>query len=101
MFKLTVVNKHKVRNADFYLGRGSPLGNPFIINDHQDRDKVCDLYEEYFKKVVNDRDKNLVINQTEQKLLFKDVTIGCFCKPQRCHLDTVKEHIDKKRGFKD
>lgn len=34
---IIIVNKHHSKSGE-YIGRGSPLGNPFIIGTHGDRE---------------------------------------------------------------
>lgn len=43
---IVVINKYKEPKdkRTFYIGRGAPLGNPFVITDKWDRDFVIDLY---------------------------------------------------------
>ena len=35
-----------------YIGRGSPLGNPFVMKSEADRDRVCDQYAVWFDERV-------------------------------------------------
>jgi hypothetical protein len=60
------------------IGRGTPWGNPFVIPDDGDRDKVCDSYEVYFglKLSLHDRVAGL-----------KGKVLSCWCYPERCHGD--------------
>ena len=62
-----------------YIGRGSPWGNPFVINRDGDRDEVCDKFEAMVE--ANPEFKQNVIDN----LKGKDVI--CFCAPNRCHGD--------------
>jgi hypothetical protein len=39
-----------------YIGRGSPLGNPFPINASQNRDAVCNRYQEWFDNAIQTKD---------------------------------------------
>ena len=64
-----------------YIGRGSPFGNPFVIGKDGTRDDVCDKYE--WMLAYNPSLRDLV----KAKLKGKDLV--CFCKPQRCHGDTL------------
>ena len=59
-----------------YIGRGSPWGNPFVINRDGDRDEVCDKFEAMVE--ANPEFKQSVIDN----LKGKDVI--CFCAPNRC-----------------
>lgn len=50
----TVVNKDSGQLFDVYIGRGSPLGNPFPIQHGTDKDReyVIEKYREYFYKTI-------------------------------------------------
>lgn len=110
------MNKHKVPNH-IYCGRGSALGNPYIMRQEIERDSVCDAYENWFYLQVNEAaflDKyariygkgqgNYPLTTQEFMLLDlfnmvvqgQDINLGCFCAPKRCHCDTVKTFLDHK-----
>ena len=79
-----------------YIGRGSPLGNPFPISPKLSRDEACDVYHHWFHTQI--QNKNPVVLQ-ELRRLFRlakqeDVTLGCFCAPKRCHGETIKAFLD-------
>lgn len=81
-----VVNKYK-EPYDIYIGRGSDWGNPFEMknNSQEERDRVCDEYEKWFW--TTDLPSQL------HKLISK--TLGCFCKPKRCHGDFLAREVNK------
>ena len=80
-----------------YIGRGSPLGNPFVMHTEDDRDTVCDKYEEWFNKQVQEENKEVLRELRRIYLLAKrqDVVLGCYCSPKRCHGETIKKFLDK------
>ena len=108
MNKITIVHKHSKPN--FYCGRGSALGNPFVMQSESQRDEVCDKYDEWFYQQVDEPDFLLNIwNQSSKlnpvtkqlKQLFiafveKDIKLGCFCAPKRCHCETIKIFLENK-----
>lgn len=79
-----------------YIGRGSALGNPFIMKSEADRDSVCEQYEAWFKARVAAQDpKVMAALQTLQRMASEgDIVLGCFCAPKRCHGDTIKAWLD-------
>jgi len=83
-----VVNK-RTHNYDVYIGRGSILGNPFVIGEHGTRTEVIRLYKTYF---YDQLEKNETFKQAV--LACKGHILGCFCKPQACHGDIIKEYLD-------
>ena len=80
-----------------YIGRGSPLGNPWPISARMNRDKVCDLYDEYLRKAVKDKSTP---QYKEMVRLFRmhqagiDINLQCFCAPNRCHGETIKAILE-------
>lgn len=79
-----------------YIGRPSPLGNPYVMRGENDRDRVCDAYAAWFAARVQARDPRVL---EELKRLYKiaregDLVLGCYCAPRRCHGDTIKAFLD-------
>lgn len=64
-----------------YIGRGSPFGNPFVIGKDGSRDDVCNKFE----RMLSNNPSLLALVKAELK--GKDLV--CFCKPHRCHGDTL------------
>jgi len=85
---------------DMYCGRGTPLGNPYRMSKESDRDTVCGKYEEYFYQQIQKNNQRVLdmLSQIEdlQKGQTVDVRLGCFCKPKRCHCDTIASYINNK-----
>ncbi len=81
--------KNTAPAGSVYIGRGSPYGNKFIIGQpHPDtgepmtRDDVCDLFEE-----------RILPGLDVSALRGKDLI--CFCKPKRCHGDSILEKANR------
>ena len=112
---ITVVDKRKVPDH-IYCGRGSSLGNPFVMLKEADRNIVCNQYQDWFYERVNEllfldkadtrtTGKSYPTTPQEDQLLSifsyiinsgKDVNLGCFCAPKRCHCDTIKTFLENK-----
>ena len=93
---IKVVNVYKVK-SNIYCGRGSALGNPFVMHNEAQRNEVCDKYEEYFNNKVKVLKDEKMLN--ELRIIYKeaikgDVNLGCYCAPKRCHCDTIKSFIE-------
>ena len=80
-----VVNLRE-ESYDVYIGRGSKWGNPFTIGNSGDRDEVCDKYKGWFFTQPH------LVNSLHE-LVGK--TLGCFCKPKRCHGDFLVKQVRK------
>ena len=90
------VGKKWDKNA-IYIGRGSPLGNIFVMKDKSERDIVCDAYEVWFNEKVKQNDPSVMQELRKIYKLAKqgDVVLGCYCSPKRCHGDTIKNFLDR------
>jgi hypothetical protein len=64
-------------------------GNPFSVEQYG-RERCIELHKEYFLKRVEEDEKF-----REAVLALKGLKLGCFCKPQACHGDTIKEWLDE------
>lgn len=77
-----------------YIGRGSPLGNPFVMHNESQRDYVCDEYEKWFhQRFSTDDAMVLMIADLLDIARDGDLVLGCFCAPKRCHGDTIKRFL--------
>lgn len=82
--------------ASEFIGRRSPLGNPYLMRDERDRDLVCDLYTVWLAHMIQ-RGDVLVMNELlrlTEIAVRRPLTLGCFCAPKRCHGDEIKQALD-------
>lgn len=86
MSETKVVNL-KQEKYDVYIGRGSKWGNPYKIGKHGNRNEIIEKYRKY---IMSKPELLSDLKELEGK------TLGCFCKPEKCHGDILKELIDKK-----
>ena len=89
-----VVNKYK-ESYDVYIGRGSKWGNPFThIADKKtkadfivaSRDEAIESYRDW---ILN---QPQLLNDLHE---LKGKTLGCFCKPKKCHGDILVELVNE------
>lgn len=85
----------KRNRPDIYIGRGSIWGNPFEMKNYTDseRNRVCEKYEVYFW--------NTELSNKLNELVGK--TLGCYCKPKRCHGDflaNLANNLDKLNEYR-
>ncbi len=81
MNKLKVLHMKKTLPGAMVVDRGTNWGNPFIMRDESDRDRVCDLYEQYAKWRLTVEPMWLT------PLIGKH--LACWCAPKRCHAETL------------
>lgn len=82
---MTWVVNIKSGKCDVRIDRSTKWGNPFRIGIDGNRDQVCDKHAEWI--------------QTQPRLLaalgeLKGKRLGCWCKPLRCHGDTLAKLAD-------
>ena len=65
-----------------YIGRPSKWGNPFVVGKDGTRHDVVMKYRKYLLE-----NKQLLCDLVE----LKDKNIVCWCSPQLCHGDILKE----------
>ncbi len=100
---INVVNKYHVKTGE-YIGRGSPLGNPFshiqgtkaaFVVDS--RDEAVDRYEEWLSERMKAQDQEILkeLYRLKEIALSGPLNLVCFCAPKRCHGDVIKRVIEK------
>ena len=87
------------RNYDHgeYVGRPTPLGNPYPLNDESDRDDMCDYYESWFIQQIIEQNPLIVAELKRLQALhrmYKSLTLICWCAPKRCHAETIKKWLE-------
>lgn len=80
-----------------YIGRGSPLGNPFRMKNNSpiERERVLKLYKDWLDEKLFEGDRIVINELTNIAELSKkeDVILGCYCHPKKCHGDYIKQVI--------
>lgn len=91
------MNLRKVKPSkpyDICVDRRSPLGNPFYMENESKRNKVCDLYEDWFIK----NNSHAVLQELTMLLHtynnYKQLRLFCWCAPKRCHAETIKQWLE-------
>ncbi len=80
----------------FYVGRPTPLGNPFRLEREDQREKVVRRYAVWLDEQV--RQGNPAVVQTLGELYRRlkrqgTLTLVCFCAPRRCHAEVIAEKL--------
>ncbi|WP_018079137.1 DUF4326 domain-containing protein [Thiobacillus denitrificans] len=70
-----------------YIGRGTPLGNPYVIGEHGNRDAVCDQYADRMAYRIQQGDPVIL---TALLGLKDDSRLICSCAPARCHASEIE-----------
>jgi hypothetical protein len=107
--EIKIVNKkfHTPEASDVYIGRGSALGNPFThipvqktkaLYQCKTRDEAVEKYGDWIREKIKSGDKEVIeaLNNIKSVLdKYKSVNLVCYCAPQRCHGEIIKEIIEK------
>lgn len=99
---ITVVNHHHLVFEDNeYIGRGSPLGNPYSHMDNTKaehkvgtREEAIAAYRQWLMDqiasgnavVIQELDRLATIAMNQGKLILR-----CYCAPKACHGDVIRE----------
>ena len=99
----------KVPDSTHYCGRSknykpeygidcSVLSNPFPLYKESDRDQNIEKYKYYFIHMI----QNDILFRNNIEYIISDikngknVVLGCFCFPKKCHCDIIKFYIIKR-----
>lgn len=96
---ITVVNKRATSKGE-YIGRPSPLGNPFKIKSAggpYERGETIPLYERWLRDKIAAKDPAVCAEMNRLYKLAKrgDLQLVCWCAPLACHGDVVKKILDE------
>ena len=116
---IEVVNiKNGMKPGDVRCDRETKWGNPFIMYEEKDRDRVCDLHQEYFDAITTPGNKALVAMMlrigglTEYQVsrwmektggyldiseLFEAKRLMCWCDPKRCHCLYLRNRVESSK----
>ena len=96
IIKATVVNIRKTTDYDVYCGRAGKgqdgyFGNPFPLLPGESRGSTIVKFTKYFKnRLLADAEFRRRVDELAGKKL------GCFCKPQPCHVDIIASYVNRK-----
>lgn len=90
--RINIVNKYHGIKGE-YIGRGSPLGNPYKINNYMTREQCIINYEEYIIRELEKENKE-ILNELIRLFniaLKQELNLVCYCSPKPCHGDIIKK----------
>ena len=93
---ILVVNK-RYGEKGVYIGRPSPLGNPFVIGEDGTRAEVIKKYKNWIDAGLAAGDPRIVNELYRLYRLSKlgDLRLQCFCAPEPCHGDVIKRILEE------
>lgn len=94
---MRVINKYKATGEELrkaiYIGRPSPLGNPFRISDTLTREECISKFEIYAREQLKDQSSKFSIAFSKLK---EDDLLACYCAPKACHGDIIKKLYEER-----
>ncbi len=92
---ITVGNKKHGAHG-VYVGRPSPLGNPYLLYCEEDRMSVIAVYEGWLiQQLSNPRSAaSIEIHRLVTLARKHDVCLVCWCAPKPCHADVIKRVME-------
>lgn len=105
---INIVNKHvaEVTKDDIYIGRGSPLGNPYSHMQGTKADVVVatreaaiEAYERLLRHHIETGTKPVMAELNKiahREMDGKNTNLVCFCVPHACHGEVIKKIIMEK-----
>lgn len=96
---ITIANKKNGYIDGEYVGRPSPLGNPFHLDRESNRDECIEKYREWLYKKIENKDEKILeeLGRLHSKWITKgSLRLLCWCSPKRCHADVIKEILDSR-----
>jgi hypothetical protein len=93
---ITIGNKrHGARGI--YVGRPSPLGNPFVLRSEADRAAVIRAYERWLREQLRNPSSpaSREIRRLAQLARTRDLCLVCWCAPLPCHAEVIQRVIEE------
>jgi hypothetical protein len=86
--------KHGARGV--YVGRPSPLGNPFAMQGETTRAAVIQAYEDWLAEQLLDPSSpaSREIHRLAELARKQDLCLVCWCAPKACHAAIIKRTIE-------
>ena len=99
---IRVTNRHHgvQPGVTVYVGRGTPLGNPFRTfkaGGMYSHDQAVKCYDLYLRQAIAGKRKPvcLELNRLYKLAVAGDLNLECSCAPQSCHADSIKAVLDE------
>ena len=107
MNRIQVVNKTTYASStpyQVYVGRGSVLGNPYTSKNLDktkakyqcaNKEEALSNYRKYLLEKIKDNDKDICdeLNAIFMLAVKHKCDLVCYCAPNKCHGDIIKEII--------
>jgi len=92
--RIPVMNQKTYHGCGEYIGRPSPLGNPFYLTMERDRTRVIAEYDRWLREHFYDSKIQTELFRL-QKIAEKEklLVLTCWCAPKACHGDVIRRML--------
>jgi hypothetical protein len=89
---ITIGNKKNGAIGE-YVGRPSPLGNPFPLSSEQDRDECVGKYQKWLYDKIKQKDDKIIkeLKRLADIARNRELMLVCWCAPKKCHADIISK----------
>ncbi len=100
--RVVAKHAHTPTADDIYVGRGSPLGNPFSHKKGtqaafvvESRAAAIEHYREWLQHRIAEREPTVMraLAAIYDRARYGNVNLVCYCAPLSCHGDVVAEVV--------
>jgi len=97
---IQIKNKRTYDGPGEYVGRPSPLGNPFAIGKDGSREEVLEKYEKWLADRLYPSSPQAVEIERLRKIHDSTgvLTLICWCTPLPCHAEIIAYRIPWPKG---
>lgn len=100
--EIKVINQHHLcLDKSEYIGRGSPLGNPFSHKENtkaavvvESREKAIEMYAKYLLEQIQEGNQTIIDEMDRLAYIAMDtgkLVLKCYCAPKPCHGDVIRK----------
>lgn len=88
---IVIITNKRSGGQGHYVGRPSPLGNPYRMRDEAEREQVIAQYARWLRKrLLKDDQVRSEINRLYRELTQTGrLELTCWCSPRRCHAEVI------------
>lgn len=94
---ITVRNRKSFNKSGVYVGRPSPFGNPWPVDEKNSREKVVEQYRSWLHEKMknpNSIQYRSIMEMAKAERNGEVINLICWCAPLACHADVIKECIE-------
>ena len=96
---VAVINKRRnpeVSSPAIYIGRSSPLNNPFKMSKTVDREEMLARYAAWLDAQITEPASAAACEMARLHAILEErgeLTLVCWCAPLPCHGDVIRERL--------